>query len=230
MVHSDDMGLVLPPKVAQVQVVIIAIEKVGDESTDIMKCCNDMFYELKKAGVRVEFDDREIHKSGWKFNHWEQRGVPIRLEVGRKDLEANEVRCAKRHDGVKMQLKREGIAEYCKDLLETIHKEMYEKALSSRLDHTKDVDNWKDFMEALSQRNLCKAAWCNVQQCEKDVKERSKEESTKAMEEGDADEAALTGAAKTLCIPHEQTPIKDGEMCFACGKPATTRALWGRSY
>ena len=102
-------------------------------------------------------------------------------------------------------------------MLEDIHEEMYNKALQARLDHVKKVDNWKDFMAALTDRNICLAPWCNVQQCEKDVKEKSKEESTKAMEEGDADEAALTGAAKTLCIPAEQEPLKEGAVCFACG-------------
>jgi prolyl-tRNA synthetase len=80
---------------------------------------------------------------------------------------------------------------------------MYEKALSARESHVKHIDNWADFMTAVSGRNVCLAPWCNVQQCEKDVKEKSKEESLKAMEEGDADEAVLTGAAKTLCIPAE---------------------------
>jgi len=189
-----------------------------------------MFKELKAAGIRVEFDDRDIHKSGWKFNHWEQRGVPIRLEVGKKDMENNEVRCAKRHDGVKKQLKQENIAEQCKTMLGEIHTEMYDKALKSRLSHTKEVENWTDFMAALADRNICLAPWCNVQQCEIDVKEKSKEESLKALEAGDADELVLTGSAKTLCIPYQQEPLKDGAVCFHCGKPATTRALWGRSY
>ena len=107
---------------------------------------------------------------------------------------------------------------------------MYEKALKARLEHTKNIDNWKDFMEAMTARNICMAPWCNVQQCEKDVKEKSKEESLKAMEEGDQDEQLLTGAAKTLCIPIEQPKLKEAQKCFACDKPATCTALWGRSY
>jgi len=131
MVHSDDTGLVLPPKVAQVQVVIIAIEKQGEDEANaaIRATCARIQNELKAAGIRAVHDDDGVHKSGWKFAHWEQRGVPIRLEVGRKDLENNEVRCAKRHDGVKSQLKQEGIAQQCKDLLVQIHQEMYDKAL-----------------------------------------------------------------------------------------------------
>ena len=107
---------------------------------------------------------------------------------------------------------------------------MFDKALKSRLDHVKDVDNWKDFMEALGGRNICNAPWCNVQECEIEVKDRSKAESLKAMEDRNEEEAMLTGSAKTLCIPFKQPPLNVGAKCFACGKPATTIALWGRSY
>ena len=170
------------------------------------------------------------NNAGWKFNHWEQRGVPIRLEVGIKDIEKNEVRCCKRNDGKKQQLSQEGIVNSVQKILEDIHQEMYDKALQARLSHVKNIDNWADFMEALNHRNLCMAPWCDVQQCEIDVKERSKEESLKQMEEKGEEEVSLTGSAKTLCIPKEQEPLKEGECCFACGKPATVRALWGRSY
>lgn len=91
MVHSDDMGMVLPPRVAHTQVVIIAIEKVGqeDKNTEIKNKCDQIFSELKAAGIRVVYDDRDVYKSGWKYNYWEQRGVPIRLECGSKDLDNN---------------------------------------------------------------------------------------------------------------------------------------------
>ena len=232
MVHSDDTGLVLPPRVASVQVVIIAVEKQGEDEKNqaVRETCERIHKELKEAGIRVEYDDRAGHKSGWKYNHWEQRGVPIRLEVGKKDVEQNEVRCAKRHDGAKSQLKQEGIAQQCKDLLELIHKEMFDKALQARLSHTKEVETWDDFMAALAERHICLAPWCNEQQCEVTVKDRSKEESLAALEAGDADELLLTGSAKTLCLPYKQEPLKEGAVCFHCGKAATTRALWGRSY
>jgi len=159
------------------------------------------------------------------------RGVPIRLEIGGKDLEKNEVRCVKRNDGNKQQLSQDGLADSLKQLLTQIHDEMYQKALASRESHVRDIDNWKDFMDALNGRNLCMAPWCNVQQCEIDVKERSKEESLKAMEEANEEEALLTGSAKTLCIPIDQSKkLADDACCFACGKKATVTALWGRSY
>jgi prolyl-tRNA synthetase len=107
---------------------------------------------------------------------------------------------------------------------------MFEKAEKARDDHMKDVSNWEQFMEALNGRNICMAPWCNRQECEVNVKDRSKEESLKAMEDQNEDEVLLTGSAKTLCIPFVQDPLKEDEKCFCCGEKATTRALWGRSY
>lgn len=105
MVHSDDTGLVLPPRVAQTQVVIIPINKKGDDWAAIKGAAEEAYSALKKAGVRVELDDRENYNPGFKYNHWELRGVPIRLELGAKDFEAKELRCCKRHDGIKTQVK-----------------------------------------------------------------------------------------------------------------------------
>ena len=94
----------------------------------------------------------------------------------------------------------------------------------------KNVENWEDFMAALQNRDIVMAPWCNCQQYEFDVKDRSKEESLAAMENMNSEEVQLTGSAKTLCIPFEQPQLKPGAVCFACGKPATVTALWGRSY
>ena len=121
MVHSDDTGLVLPPKVATTQVVIIPIVKKGDDIAAIMAKGNELFKVLKDAGIRVELDDRENYNPGWKFNNWELKGVPIRLELGAKDFAANEVRCAKRNDGVKQQMKQEGLVEQVNKMLDQIH-------------------------------------------------------------------------------------------------------------
>lgn len=111
--------------------VIIAIEKVGEDeaNAEIVKRCVEVEKQLKTAGIRTTFDNRDVYKSGWKFNFWEQRGVPIRLELGKKDLEANEFRCCKRHDGVKSQIKHDAIVVDTKTLLDKIHHEMYDKAL-----------------------------------------------------------------------------------------------------
>ena len=235
MVHSDDSGLVLPPKVAQTQVVVIPIVKKGDNFEAIKGKAEEMYQQLHSAGVRVELDDRDNYNPGWKYNHWELRGVPIRLELGAKDMAASEVRCCKRNDRGKMQLKQESVVADVQQVLGDIHTEMYNKALQARQDHVKDVDNWEDFMKELAGRNLCLAPWCDVVECEENVKARSKEESLQLAEESkeegnEEEEALLTGSAKTLCIPFEQKPLAEGKKCFACDKCATTTALWGRSY
>ena len=129
MVHSDDTGLVLPPKVAHTQVVIIPIIKKGDDAAAIKAAAEKAYSSLKAAGVRVDLDDRDNYNPGFKYNHWELRGTPIRLELGKKDFDNQEVRCCKRHDGVKSQIKQDTLAEEIPKLLEVIHKEMYDKAL-----------------------------------------------------------------------------------------------------
>jgi prolyl-tRNA synthetase len=154
----------------------------------------------------------------------------MRLELGKKDFDKLEVRCCKRNDGQKFQVKQDNLVKEIVSLLDSIHTEMYDKALASRKEHLSEVDNWKDFMAAISKRDICMAPWCNIQACEVEVKDRSKEESLAAMEQGDDDEVTLTGSAKTLCIPFDQPKLEAGAKCFACGKPATCKALWGRSY
>jgi prolyl-tRNA synthetase len=121
-----------------------------------------VFSELKQKKIRVVFDDREHQKSGWKFNFWEQRGVPIRIEIGKKDLDGGEVRCCKRNDGGKSQIRLADISTKIPEILEGMHHEMYNAALQARLNHVKEVDNWKDFMEAIAGRNICLTPWCNV--------------------------------------------------------------------
>ena len=123
------------------------------------------------------------------------------------------------------------------ELLRTIHAEMYEKAEKARDEHLRNVDNWDDFMAALNNRDICLADWCDVKECEERIKDQSKEESMKAMEDMNEDEALLTGSAKTLCIPFrmgrqasgEEKPF-EGKKCFKCGADAKVTALWGRSY
>jgi prolyl-tRNA synthetase len=125
MVHSDDVGLVLPPKVALTQVVVVPIVKKGDNEQEINKYSQEVYQEIKAAGIRVELDDRDNYNPGFKFNHWEQRGVPIRLEIGTKDMANGEVRCCKRHDNVKSQIKKDSVRSEVTQLLEQIHQEMF---------------------------------------------------------------------------------------------------------
>jgi len=230
MVHSDDKGLVLPPRVAQTQVVVIPVVKTGDDIKAVQGYAEGVYNELKAAGLGVAFDDRENYTPGHKYNHWELRGVPIRLEIGPQELAKKEVRCCKRHDLTwKQNVANVELPKTIKALLEDIHKEMYDKALQARLNHQKEVHNWKDFMAAILERNICMTPWCGVRACEETVKEKSKEESLEALQDNE-DETLLTGSAKTLCIPDKYKPLPGAAKCFHCGKKAEKWALWGRTY
>ena len=132
MVHSDNMGLVLPPKVAQIQVVIIPIIKKGDDEAALTANAEKVYADLKSASERIALDDITNYNPGFTYNHWELRGTPISLELGKKDFDKQEMRCCKRHDGLKTQIKTENIVSEITQLLENIHTEMYDKALKSR--------------------------------------------------------------------------------------------------
>lgn len=230
MIHSDNKGLVLPPRVAQTQVVLVPIIYKDDDSKAIMEKLNELHAQLKAMGIRVVLDDRENYNPGWKFNHWELKGTPIRLELGKKDFEKGECRMVKRYNGEKSQFKWTDISKM-PELLDAIHYEMYENAKKTRDDHLKTAYNWEDFMGALNGKNIVLTPWCRENECEVKVKDRSKEESLKTMAEAGEDEEVLTGSAKTLCLPFEpNTPLKDGDKCFHCQKEAKIMALWGRSY
>ena len=150
----------------------------------------------------AKVDDSETHNPGYKFNEWEMRGVPVRLELGMRDINASEVKVVVRHSGEKFQASWDGLTESMQQLLEAIHQQMYQKAEAARDEHLKTVSNWDDFMAALNNRDICLADWCDEKECEERIKDVSKEESLKAMEEMNEDEALLTGSAKTLCIPY----------------------------
>ena len=165
------------------------------------------------------------------------RGTPVRLELGMRDVEANEVKVVVRHSGQKYQSSWNNLATDLTGLLDNIHQQMYEKATAARDSHLKSISTWDEFMAALNNRDVCLADWCDEKACEERIKDQSKEESMKAMEEMNEDEALLTGSAKTLCIPYQmgkqasgQENAFEGVQCFFCQKPAKVTALWGRSY
>lgn len=132
MFHGDDKGLVLPPRVASTQVVIVPIP-FKDQEEMVMKHAEELYTVLKKGGIRVTFDDKTNYNPGWKFNYWELRGVPVRLELGPKDIKAGEVKCVVRVDGKKFQLKLENIVEALKMLLEDIQAQMFTNAKNKLL-------------------------------------------------------------------------------------------------
>ena len=177
MIHSDNTGVVLPPRVAQVQVVIIPILFKNDDGKKILDKAHELAKALKAGGIRVQVDDRENHNPGFKFNNWEVKGTPIRIEVGAKDLEKGEVKVAIRHSGEKFQLSQSDLSDSIIATLNKIHTDMYDKAKQARDSHLKQASNWKEFMQALNDKNICLAPWCDTVACEKKIKEQSKEES-----------------------------------------------------
>lgn len=237
MVHGDDTGLVLPPRVAPLQVVVVPIPQKGQEQA-VADAADSLASELMKAGMRVKYDDRSDKKPGWKFSYWELKGVPLRVELGTRDIAAGKFAVSRRCDGVKKEFSRESGVKAVKDELEDVHKTMLDNARKLRDKRVVQVSEWSKFLPALDEKTMVIAPWCSNSPCEENVKSRSKNESVARAGSGEEDAASsLSGAAKTLCIPFKEelerlgiSPLKDGDKCFACGDPAECLTLWGRSY
>lgn len=239
MVHGDDMGLVLPPRVAPVQVVIVNIlaSKDSEETKAAVNAAAERAYAtLSAAGVRAKLDDRTNVTPAWKYSHWEQKGVPLRIEVGPRDVAAGNVFMSRRADGKKLSaVNDETLAAVVQEQLEDIQYGMLEKARRERDGRIALVTEWKDFVPALDAGKMVLTPWCETIESEEWVKEQTKNTgaAAAAAAEVSAEEASkmLSGAAKTLCIPLEQGPMPEGQLCFT-GNGATARvwALWGRSY
>eukprot|EP00172_Hildenbrandia_rubra_P001370 Plantae.Rhodophyta-Hildenbrandia_rubra.ctg1912.p1 GENE.Plantae.Rhodophyta-Hildenbrandia_rubra.ctg1912~~Plantae.Rhodophyta-Hildenbrandia_rubra.ctg1912.p1 ORF type:complete len:592 (-),score=147.20 Plantae.Rhodophyta-Hildenbrandia_rubra.ctg1912:128-1903(-) len=236
MVHGDNKGLVLPPRLATLQVVIVPIVRKGQEET-VVGAADALGEELIAEGLRVKVDSRLDKNPGWKFNYWELKGVPVRVELGPRDIEAGEAMVTLRHNGEKKSLKRDGITKAINSLLEDIQKAMLEKARKERDEHVVKVSKWEEFVPALDKKNMVISTWCEETACEEVVKEKSKQEAIARGNAGEADSRALSGAAKTLCIPFEDElarlgfgKLPEDATCFACEKKAVSYTMWGRSY
>ena len=233
MVHGDDKGLVLPPRVAPTQVIIIPILKKEAQ----MKEIEDYAYEIKAilektetehGPIRVDVDSRKIYTPGWKFNHWEQKGVPLRIEVGPRDLEAKQARLVRRDNSNKIDVVWANLASTVADLMVTIQADMFAKAKAGRDAKLIKVMKWDDFVPALNNQCLALTPFCDEDEWEEKVKMMSREQALDGAEEEAT--CATSVAAKTLCKPFDQPPLPEGTPCFVSGKPATCWCLWGRSY
>lgn len=229
MVHGDDKGLVLPPRIAPIQVVIVPIHFAKEDNTAIDSKAAAILEELRAAGVRAHLDDRENYNPGWKYNHWELKGVPLRLELGPKDVAAGHTVASRRDTGAKETIKFEGLTARIQAVLAEMQTTLFEKARKQRDDNVTQVTKWEQFVPALDAKNICLCSWCDRTECEDAVKKRSAEESIK--NKGEEEKGfRLTGAAKTLCIPFDQKELPEGTKCFACDQPAKKWTLFGRSY
>ena len=228
MVHGDNKGLVLPPRVAPIQVIIVPITMKEVDYKDLLNYCEDIKYALKKLGVRADVDSRQNYNPGWKFNHWEQKGVPIRIECGPRDLAAKQCRVVRRDNGEKTDYLYDDMTTKIPALLEQIQADMFARAKAGRDEHIVTAMKWEDFVPALEKNCLVMTPWCDDAEWEDKVKKMSREEALRGGVE--AATTATSVAAKTLCKPLDQMPLPPGTPCFVSGLPAKTWVLWGRSY
>jgi bifunctional glutamyl/prolyl-tRNA synthetase len=231
MVHADNQGLVLPPRVAYSQVVIVpcglTVSSTDDERKAVNDGCKLLEQELKACDIRVEGDYRDNYSPGWKYNHWELKGVPIRIELGPKDLKSQQFVAVRRDTGEKLTIKRDGASKEIQQLLEKIHNNMLAKATKDLNDHLKTAKKWDEFTSFLDNKNIIMAPFCGEIPCEEKIKAESAREDT----EGDAQGPAM--GAKSLCIPFEQpAEITASDKCIhpACTNKPKFYTLFGRSY
>ena len=229
MVHGDDKGLVLPPRVASIQTVIMPVgltAKTTDaEKNSLLEACEKLEKELKAGDIRVKADFRDNVTPAWKFNHWELKGVPLRIELGPREISSSQVFVVRRDTGEKQAISRENIAQSISDLLDKIQSEMRERAKKDLDAHIFNVSNWKDFTDNLDKGNLLIAPFCGEEPCEDVIKKES------AREEA-AEPGAPSMGAKSLCIPFDQPSDNPGNKCIypSCSRKPKFFTLFGRSY
>ncbi len=205
MVHGDDNGLVLPPYVAPIQVVIVPIQQA---KPGIMNKCHELKERLEKMNLRVKLDDTD-RTPGWKFAEYEMKGVPVRIELGPRDLENNVVTVCKRNNHEKIQISIDKLEDEIPQLLATIHEEMYQKALKQLLNSITEVHTYDELKEVVNVKGgYAKMMWCGCEECENKIKEDTN--------------------ATSRCMPFDQKPFMD--TCPICGKKATKVVLFAKAY
>jgi prolyl-tRNA synthetase len=209
MTHSDDNGLVLPPNLAPIQVVIVPIFKTDEEFDSISLVANDLVTQFKKNGVSIKFDNRTTQKPGFKFAEWELKGVPIRIAIGPKDIENGTFEIARRDTLTKEVITNKGAVNYIGDLLEQIQKDLYTKALQYRDSHITEVNSFEEFKEVLENKTgFISAHWDGTPETEEKIKELTK--------------------ATIRCIPLNRAE-EEGKCIFSGGK-SFGRALFAKAY
>ncbi len=209
MAHSDDQGLVMPPKIAPIQVVIVPIYK-GEESKPVIDGkVAEIIKELKAMGIRVKYDNNDNARPGWKFAEYELKGVPVRVAMGMRDMENNVVEVARRDTKEKQTVSLDGIADYLKNLLDEIHQNIFDKALAFRNENLRTADTWEDFMKILDEQSgFVSAHWDGTPETEEKIKELSK--------------------ATIRCIPLNNK--QEAGKCILTGNPSKERVLFARAY
>ena len=209
MTHSDNNGLVLPPQLAPIQVVIIPIYKSEEQRAAIALKVQSLVDKFKELNISVKFDDDDSRRSGWKFNEYELKGVPVRIAIGPKDLENDEAEIARRDTLTKETIPFDHVIEHVQQLLKDIQQNLFDKALKFRIENTRKADTWDEFVDLLdNQPGFVSAHWDGTTETEVKIKDLTK--------------------ATIRCIPFNN-PLEDGK-CILTGKPSKQRVLFARAY
>ncbi|MGI6291850.1 MAG: proline--tRNA ligase [Bacteroidales bacterium] len=209
MAHSDNKGLILPPKIAPLQVVIIPIYRNEEQLSQVNKVAENIVEALQAHNISVKYDNRDEYRSGWKFNEYELQGVPVRITIGPRDLENNKVELFRRDTFEKTLIDKDNIIDKVKSLLEDIHNNLFNRALKFREDNTTKVDTWDEFVDVIENKGgFVSAHWDKTAETEAIIKEKTK--------------------ATIRCIPFNN-PQEDG-VCIYSGKPSNERVLFAKAY
>ncbi|HIR92779.1 MAG TPA: proline--tRNA ligase [Candidatus Egerieimonas intestinavium] len=205
MVHGDNSGLKLPPRIAPVQVMVIPIQQ---RKEGVVEKAREVLESLLAQGIRARMDDSD-KSPGWRFSEQEMRGIPLRVEIGPKDIEQNQAVLVRRDNREKVVVALDELAQKASELLVQIQEDMLESARAHRDAHTYTATNYEEFVKTINEKpGFVKAMWCGCQECEDKIKEDT--------------------AATSRCIPFEQEQLAD--TCVCCGKPAKKMVYWGRAY
>jgi prolyl-tRNA synthetase len=209
MAHGDDNGIVIPPRLATTQVVIVPIFRKPEERDRVMQAIDKFTALFKAAGIGFKVDAREQYSPGWKFNDWEKRGVPLRIEVGPKDLEKNQVMLARRDNGQKSPVPQDGLDRTVSDMLDTIQKSLFQRALEFREKHSYQIDDYSKFNGIFDgEAGFIWSHWCGSGECEERIKDETK--------------------ATIRNIPM-QAKSEEGN-CIKCGSRSERRVIFARAY
>jgi prolyl-tRNA synthetase len=209
MAHSDDNGLILPPKLAPLQVVIVPVYKDNETLEKISLVANQIKANLEQKDISVKYDDRDSFRSGWKFNEYELKGIPVRITIGPRDLENNQMELCRRDTLEKQLVNVDNAVETIEQLLKDIQQNMYNKALAFREENTRKADTWDEFVDIIETKGgFVSAHWDGTAETEELIKEKTK--------------------ATIRCIPFNNSQ-EDGK-CILSGKPSKERVLFARAY
>ncbi len=210
MAHGDDSGLKFPPKVAPIQVIVIPIS-VGDWKENVLPSAQNVESELKKAGLKVKLDDREEFTPGWKFSEWEMRGVPLRIEIGPKDIKEKQVIAVRRDNREKEAIPFNALSQRVPEILQKIQESMFEEALKFQRENTHELQNYEDFKTVIeAKKGFIKTLWCGDPACEDEIKEET------------------MATIRAILMEKEEEKIQG--KCVRCQKPSKFLVFFARAY